>query len=228
MSSFRDALSGLKTSSTPTYTPLPSTHSAGGGEASGSSSGGGFFGNLRDGASSFVSTTGSTLSGLTGFGNNGDETGPVNTSNRGEWFGLTLMQRWVGFAGCAVLALFCYMLAFMALPLMIMSPQKFATAFSLGSLSTISGIALLRGPRAHTQHMVSRERLVFTLTYFGSVFFTLFFSAIAHSYLGTLFFVIIQIVALVWYVVSYFPGGAAGLQSTTMNLAGGARTLLPF
>ncbi|KAJ2062574.1 protein transport protein sft2 [Coemansia aciculifera] len=221
MSSFRDALSGLKTSSTPNYTPLPSTQA----EASGS--GGGFFGNLREGASSFVSNTGNTLSGLTGFGND-DSTGTVNTSNRGEWFGLTLMQRWVGFAGCAVLALFCYMLAFMALPLMIVSPQKFATAFSLGSLSTISGIALLRGPRAHTQHMVSRERLVFTLTYFGSVFFTLFFSAIAHSYLGTLFFVIIQIIALVWYVVSYFPGGSAGLQSTTMNLAGGARTLLPF
>ncbi|KAJ2742837.1 protein transport protein sft2 [Coemansia sp. BCRC 34301] len=223
MSSFRDALSGLKTSSTPTYSPLPSTHGASD-EATGST---GFFSNLREGASNLVSNTGSTLSGLTGLGAEPD-TGPVNTGNRGEWFGLTLMQRWVGFAGCTVLALFCYMLAFMALPLMIMSPQKFATAFSLGSLATISGIALLRGPRAHTQHMVSRQRLVFTLTYFGSVFFTLFFSAIAHSYLGTLFFVIIQIIALVWYVVSYFPGGAAGLQSTTMNLAGGARTLLPF
>ncbi|KAJ2052023.1 hypothetical protein GGI08_005125, partial [Coemansia sp. S2] len=62
MSSFRDALSGLKTSSTPNYTPLPSTQA----EASGS--GGGFFGNLREGASSFVSNTGNTLSGLTGFG----------------------------------------------------------------------------------------------------------------------------------------------------------------
>ncbi|KAJ2907738.1 protein transport protein sft2 [Coemansia aciculifera] len=212
MSSFRDALNGLKTSSTPTSTPLTGGESSGGG--------GGFFGSL-------VSNTGNTLSSLTGIGNS-DDTGSVSTSNRGEWFGLTLMQRWVGFAGCAVLALFCYMMAFMALPLMIMSPQKFATAFSLGSLSTISGIALLRGPRAHALHMVSRERLVFTLTYFGSVFFTLFFSAIAHSYLGTLFFVVIQVIALVWYVVSYFPGGAAGLQSTTMNLAGGARTLLPF
>ncbi|KAI8321239.1 SFT2-like protein, partial [Martensiomyces pterosporus] len=136
--------------------------------------------------------------------------------------------RWIGFGGCAVLALFCYVMAFMSLPWMIMSPQKFATAFSLGSLATISGIALLRGPRAHTQHMLSRERLLFTISYFGSVFFTLFFSVIAHSYLGTLFFVIIQVVALVWYVVSYFPGGSAGLQSTTRNLVGGARTLLPF
>ncbi|KAJ1821971.1 protein transport protein sft2 [Coemansia sp. RSA 2671] len=222
MSTFRDALSGLKTSSaaTPSYTPLPSTQAEAGGS-------GGFFGNLREGATSFVSNTGSTLSGLAGYGGD-DSGGSVGTSSRGEWFGLTLMQRWVGFAGCAVLALFCYMLAFMALPLMIVSPQKFATAFSLGSLSTIAAIALLRGPRAHTQHMVSRERLAFTLTYFGSVFFTLFFSAIAHTYLGTLFFVVIQIVALVWYVVSYFPGGTAGLQSTTMNLAGGARTLLPF
>ncbi|KAJ2381243.1 protein transport protein sft2 [Coemansia sp. RSA 2603] len=112
--------------------------------------------------------------------------------------------------------------------MMVISPQKFATAFSLGGLATISGIALLRGPRAHTKHLLSRERLLFTLSYFGSVFFTLFFSAVAHSYLGTLFFVIIQVVALVWYVVSYFPGGSAGLQSTTMSLAGNARSLLPF
>ncbi|KAJ1931283.1 protein transport protein sft2, partial [Linderina pennispora] len=152
----------------------------------------------------------------------------VSTGNRGEWFGLTLMQRWIGFGGCAVLALFCYVMAFMALPWMIISPQKFATAFSLGSLSTISGIALLRGPRAHTAHMLSRERLLFTVSYFGSVFFTLFFSVVVHSYLGTLLFVVVQVVALVWYVVSYFPGGSAGLQSTTSNLVSGARTLLPF
>ncbi|KAJ1948264.1 protein transport protein sft2 [Linderina macrospora] len=111
---------------------------------------------------------------------------------------------------------------------MIILPQKFATAFSLGSLATISGIALLRGPRAHAAHMVSRERLLFTVSYFGSVFFTLFFSVVVHSYLGTLLFVVVQVIALVWYVVSYFPGGSAGLQSTTSNLVGGARTLLPF
>ncbi|KAJ2006677.1 protein transport protein sft2 [Coemansia thaxteri] len=219
-SSFRDALSGLKTSSSTTaaYSPV----------AGGSDSDGGFLGSLRAGASSLASQTGSTLSaGLGRLGGSGDGGEPVSTT-RGEWFGLTLMQRWVGFAGCAVLAVFCYLLAFMALPLMIVSPQKFATAFSLGSLATTAGVALLRGPRAHSQHMLSRERLAFTLAYFGSVFFTLFFSAVAHSYLGTLFFVVIQVVALVWYVVSYFPGGSAGLQSTTLGLAGSARSLLPF
>ncbi|KAJ1959771.1 protein transport protein sft2 [Dipsacomyces acuminosporus] len=219
MPSFRDALSGLKTSSNH---ELP--ESPGGGS---SSSGGGFLDNLRDGASSLVSNTSSRLSEFTLLGGS-DSNGDVSTSTRGEWFGLTLMQRWIGFGGCALLALFCYIMAFMSLPWMIISPQKFATAFSLGSIATITGIALLRGPRAHTQHMLSRERLLFTISYFGSVFFTLFFSVIVHSYLGTLFFVVIQVIALVWYVVSYFPGGSAGLQSTTRNIVGGARTLLPF
>ncbi|KAJ1885440.1 protein transport protein sft2 [Kickxella alabastrina] len=220
MSSFRDALAGLKTSSSPGTHLLPNTPTLpGGGSGSGSQT---FFGSLRSGASNLASSTGSAISGLT----QSSSDAPVTT--QGEWFGLTLMQRWMGFAGCAVLALFCFLMAFMALPLMIVSPQKFATAFSLGGLATIAGIALLRGPRAHTRHLLSRERLLFSATYFGSVFFTLFFSAIAHSYLGTLFFVVIQVVALVWYVVSYFPGGSAGLQSTTMTLAGSARTLLPF
>ncbi|KAJ1727039.1 protein transport protein sft2 [Coemansia biformis] len=217
MSSFRDALGGLKTSSGTSNYVLPTTPTAQG-ESSG------FFSSLREGASSFVSTTGSTLSGYAGGGGNSDDL----STNQGEWFGLTLMQRWIGFGGCAFLAMFCFMMALMSLPMMVLSPQKFATAFSLGGLATIAGIALLRGPRAHTRHLLSRERMLFTVSYFGSVFSTLFFAAIVHSYLGTLLSVIVQIVALVWYVVSYFPGGTAGLQSTTRSLAGAGRTLLPF
>ncbi|KAJ2723916.1 protein transport protein sft2 [Coemansia sp. Benny D115] len=222
MSSFRDALAGLKTSSSSS----PGAHllpTSAGGSGSGSQT---LFSSLRDGASSIAASTGSAFSSLARSTDANDSGPPVTT--RGEWFGLTLMQRWIGFGGCAVLAVFCFLMAFMSLPLMIVSPQKFATAFSLGSLSSVSGIALLRGPRAHTRHLFSRERLLFTGTYFGSVFFTLFFSAIAHSYIGTLFFVIVQVIALVWYVVSYFPGGSAGLQSTTASLASSARTLLPF
>ncbi|KAJ1823156.1 protein transport protein sft2 [Coemansia sp. RSA 2599] len=221
MSSFRDALAGLKTSSSagahllPATPPLPSLPPANSG----------FFSNLRSGASNLASSTGSAISSLA----RGSGTAPeAQITTQGEWFGLTLMQRWVGFAGCAVLALFCFLMAFLALPMMIVKPQKFATAFSLGGLATIAAIALLRGPRAHTRHLLSRGRLLFTASYFGSVFFTLFFSAVAHSYLGTLLFVVVQVVALVWYVVSYFPGGSAGLQSTTASLAGGARSLLPF
>ncbi|KAJ1862281.1 protein transport protein sft2 [Coemansia sp. RSA 2703] len=223
MSSFRDALAGLKTSSSssPAAHLLPSTPTLGTSSSSGPSR---FFSGLRDGATNLASSTGSAFSSFA----RGDRQPEPQITTHGEWFGLTLIQRWVGFAGCAVLALFCFLMAFMSLPMMVISPQKFATAFSLGGLATISGIALLRGPRAHTKHLLSRERLFFTLSYFGSVFFTLFFSAVAHSYLGTLFFVIIQVVALVWYVVSYFPGGSAGLQSTTMSLAGNARSLLPF
>ncbi|KAJ2773799.1 protein transport protein sft2 [Coemansia nantahalensis] len=219
MSSLRDALGGLKTSSSGASNYALPASPAGPGESSG------FFSSLRDGASSLASTTGSTLSGFVG-GSSGDAN-DLGT-DQGEWFGLTLMQRWVGFGGCAVLALFCFLMAVMSLPMMVLSPQKFATAFSLGGLATIAGIALLRGPRAHTRHLLSRDRMLFTASYFGSVFSTLFFSAIAHSYLGTLLSVIVQIVALLWYVVSYFPGGTAGLQSTTRSLAGGARTLLPF
>ncbi|KAJ2452572.1 protein transport protein sft2, partial [Coemansia sp. RSA 2336] len=209
MSSFRDALGGLKTSSSSNYV-LPSTPSLPGQSSSG------FFSSMREGASSFVSSTGTAISNMTG---RGDQESNVNTTTHGEWFGLTLVQRWVGFAGCALLALFCFMMAIMALPMMVIKPQKFATAFSLGGLATISGIALLRGPRAHTKHLLSKDRLLFTVSYFTSVFFTLFFSTIMHTYLGTLLAVIVQVVALVWYVVSYFPGGTNGLQATTRNLA---------
>ncbi|KAJ1643262.1 protein transport protein sft2 [Coemansia asiatica] len=225
MSSFRDALAGLKTSSASSGGAhlLPGTPPAGASSSLSSSSGSGFFSNIRSGASNLASSTGAAISGLAR-----GTTSEAQITTQGEWFGLTLVQRWMGFAGCALLALFCFLMAFLALPMMVVKPQKFATAFSLGGLATIAGVALLRGPRAHTRHLLSRDRLLFSVSYFGSVFFTLFFSAVAHSYLGTLLFVVAQVVALVWYVVSYFPGGSAGLQSTTASLASGARSLLPF
>lgn len=48
--------------------------------------------------------------------------------------------------------------------------------------------------------------------YVGSVFVTLYAALIMHSYLFSLVCCALQVVALVYYVLSAFPGGAAGAQ----------------
>ena len=88
-------------------------------------------------------------------------------------------------------------------------------------------LAVLRGPSAHFSHMFSKERLLFTFAYVGSMLGTLYFSVISPSYIFALLFCVIQVIALVWYVVSYLPGGTNTLWMGSRMMAQGASTLLP-
>jgi hypothetical protein len=88
------------------------------------------------------------------------------------------------------------------------------------------------GPIAYVRHLLSGPRLPFTAAYFGSIALTLYFAVgvrpppppsfvmdcmlidrkqLQKSFL-TLFAAIFQLVALIWYLVSYFPMGSTGLQ----------------
>ncbi|ORX97736.1 SFT2-domain-containing protein [Basidiobolus meristosporus CBS 931.73] len=150
---------------------------------------------------------------------------PVNQqSQEPGWFALTYWQRWVGFFICVGVGLLCFTLAFFTLPIIVVRPQKFALAFTMGSILMMTSFALLKGPVSHFRHIISKERLPFTLTYGSSLLLTLYFAVVAHQYIGTIIFCVIQLIALVWYFVSYLPGGTASLISLSRN----ATSLLPM
>jgi len=78
----------------------------------------------------------------------------------------------------------------------------------------MSSFAILRGPVTHFKHICSMERLPFTLAYFGSLVGTLYFSIFARSYILSIVFIVIQIIALVWYFFGNFPSGGRTMLST--------------
>ncbi|KAJ7830503.1 ER-to-golgi vesicle protein transport Sft2 [Mycena olivaceomarginata] len=158
---------------------------------------------------------------------------PLRSSERSNeeeaWFALSRWERLLGFGGCLVGAAVCFFVAFMTLPFFILPgrPRKFALSFSLGSLLVMFGFSVLIGPINHLKHLVTAERLPFTLVYFSSLGLTLYFALGLHSQLGSIVASVVQILALVSYVLAYFPGGSA-----TLRLAGGtalrsASSLLP-
>ncbi|KAJ0121492.1 hypothetical protein J7T55_008656 [Diaporthe amygdali] len=91
-------------------------------------------------------------------------------------------------------------------------PSKFVILWTLGSALFLASFAAVMGPWAYVQHLLSGPRLPFTGAYFGSIFLTFYFSLGLHSTILTLFSAIIQLVCLVWYLVSYFPMGSSGLR----------------
>ncbi|KAF9006954.1 hypothetical protein BDQ17DRAFT_1351150 [Cyathus striatus] len=67
----------------------------------------------------------------------------------------------------------------------------------------------------------------FSAVYFGSLGLTLYFALGAHSYLGSLVCGAVQVVALVAYVLAYFPGGSQTLRLGGSLALRGAGSLLP-
>lgn len=157
---------------------------------------------------------------------------PLRSSERSNeeeaYFALSRWERLLGFAGCLLGAGVCFFVAFLTLPLLAVRPHKFALAFSLGSLLVMFGFSVLIGPINHLKHLVSKERLPFSLAYLASLGATLYFSLGAHSYIGSLIGAIIQVVALLSYVLAYFPGGVQTLRFGSQMAMRGAGGLLPF
>ncbi|KAK5844904.1 Protein transport SFT2 [Gossypium arboreum] len=106
----------------------------------------------------------------------------------------------------------------MFLPVMVLLPQKFAICFTLGCGFIIGSFFALRGPKNQLAHMSSKERLPFTLGFIGSMVGTMYVSMVLHSYILSVLFSVVQVLALAYYAVSYFPGGSAGLKFLTSAL----------
>ncbi|KAF4611848.1 hypothetical protein D9613_003774 [Agrocybe pediades] len=149
-------------------------------------------------------------------------------SNEDEaWFALSRWERLLGFGGCLIGAAICFFVSFLTLPLLAIKPAKFALSFSLGSILVMFGFSVLIGPINHIKHLISKDRLPFSLVYFGSLGLTLYFALGLHSYFGCLFAGIVQVVALVSYVLAYFPGGTQTLRLGGSLALRGAGSLLP-
>ncbi len=119
--------------------------------------------------------------------------------------------QWVYFAALAGAGLLFLAVAFfLFLPTVIFAPTKFAATFSLGSALVLASLGALRGWRAMAGALLSKERAPFTAAYAASLAGTLYAAVFMHSYVFSLAACGCQIVALVYFVVSYLPGGSAG------------------
>ncbi|RNA34470.1 transport SFT2-like [Brachionus plicatilis] len=124
---------------------------------------------------------------------------------------LTKTQRIIGFMICLLMGVFCMSLASLYIPVIVLKSRKFVLLFSLGSLFFIASFSILWGVKSHLKHLFNIARLPFTLSYFSTLFATIYYAMIVKSVLITLLFAVLQIGTLIWYVVSYIPGGQKGL-----------------
>ncbi|GIY27281.1 protein transport protein SFT2 [Caerostris darwini] len=149
----------------------------------------------------------------------------LNSEDDNSWFSraekdsycgsLSKKQRIVGFMGCIFMGFFCFVLAGLYAPVLLLKARKFCLLYSMGSLFIIGSFSLLWGPCNHIKHLFSYERLPFTTVYFGTMFLTLYSALWMKNTILTAIFAVAQVIALLWYIVSYIPGGQTGLKFFT-------------
>ena len=105
-----------------------------------------------------------------------------------------------------------FSLAFFFLPMVLIFPSKFVTSFTFGSISFMSAIGIWNGPKATLRSLFNPERLPFTSVYLLSIFASLYAALVMGNYIVVLAASIAQVVALLWYGLSFVPGGTRGLS----------------
>ncbi|KAL1188418.1 hypothetical protein V5N11_027476 [Cardamine amara subsp. amara] len=119
-------------------------------------------------------------------------------------------------------AFFIFIAFTMFLPVMVLMPQKFAICFTLGCGFIIGSFFALRGPQNQLTHMSSRERLPLTLGFIATMVGTIYVSMVLHSYILSVLFSVLQVIALAYYCISYFPGGSSGMKFLGSTLTSSA------
>eukprot|EP00452_MALV-II_sp_L67-6_P000307 gene307-163_t len=123
-------------------------------------------------------------------------------------------QTWMYFFALLAIGVFFIFCSSFALPFIIFSPHKFASLFTLGSLFVLSSFVVLRGPDRFQRHMFeTKQKKWISLSYLGSLATTLYFTYIWPHYIFILASVLVQCVALLYFLFSYIPGGTSVLNT---------------
>ncbi|KAH3664908.1 hypothetical protein OGATHE_003723 [Ogataea polymorpha] len=131
-----------------------------------------------------------------------------------ESFSLSYFERMALFAVTLCGSFVCYGLCLILLPLLSLKPRKFALLWTLGSILFLTSFAFMNGFKSFAKHLISKERLWFTISFVGSIVATLWFCLVWKYTLVVLICGVVQLLASIAYTVSYFPYGRQGLGLT--------------
>lgn len=143
-----------------------------------------------------------------------------SSSSWWDTLGLTRMQRYTAFAICWLAALLLFFLAILHLPVSVLNPRKFVVPYCLASLLVAFSFGFIHGFVSYFGHLVAPDRRWMSLAFYGCTAITLYVATIRESYILTAAFAFIHGITMAAYVISYLPGGRAGL-STMASMATG-------
>ena len=89
---------------------------------------------------------------------------------------------WKYFAVFFILGSLLIFLSFCYLPFIILMPAKFAKVFTLGCISILISLGILKGFNSLLSTLFDKERMLFSISYILSLFGTIYAAYFMHSY----------------------------------------------
>ena len=108
----------------------------------------------------------------------------------------------------------------LGLPILVIRPQKFALAFTTGSIFFCTALAVVRGVGPFLRSFLTSKRLPHALAYALTLVLTLWAACIRRSYILTVVFASMQIGFLGWSALMHMPGGGRGALHVLRKVVG--------
>jgi len=118
---------------------------------------------------------------------------------------LSLKQRVIGFAVCAIIGvLFSILAGIMIFPPFI-NFVGFGVLYTLGTIAAIGSTSFLIGPMRQLKKMFEKTRIVATIVFLLSIVATMVVAFVVQIGALVLVCVVIQFLAFTWYSLSFIP-----------------------
>ena len=102
------------------------------------------------------------------------------------------LTNWKYFMGFFIAGIILIILAFAYIPFLLLAPQKFAGLFTLGSISILVSLGIIKG-KGFLMAFLKKEKIAFAVVYLGSLIGTFYVAVIERSYVLVIVFSFIQV-----------------------------------
>ena len=101
--------------------------------------------------------------------------------------------------------------SFFLLPLVIISPKKFSFCFAVGSIFVLISFMFLVGTRNYITKLLDNKRIFISISFILSIFIGIGCS-LGNHYFISLICSGVQLISMVVFVLTFIPGGRAGID----------------
>ena len=101
--------------------------------------------------------------------------------------------------------------SFFLLPLIIISPKKFSFCFAVGSIFVLISFMFLVGTRNYITKLLDNRRIFISISFILSIFIGIGCS-LGNHYFISLICSGVQLISMVMFVLTFIPGGRAGID----------------
>ncbi|XP_076755063.1 uncharacterized protein LOC143425893 [Xylocopa sonorina] len=173
----------------------------------------------------------------------------ISTTNIGKWFGrsdedredtgwlqgtqkeccpsMTRIQRLIAFVACFSMGVLCFCLSAIYIPVLLLKARKFALLYTLGSVFFLLSFCFLLGPLNYLKSLFTAERRCFSISYFITLIGTLYCALHLQSTALTVLCAVLQLIAMLSFLLSHIPGGTKGLMFFTRMFKSSVNSSLP-